>query len=128
MTMTKKVLCCEANKTPDGKYLILQINQKPFDVAEGFFWVDADDSIDDHNYYIKESNSFEPVPPRQNSAEENKAMAKRWLTATDWSQLPDVGLANVAEFAAYRAILRDIVKNPIAGNDVLPIAPDEVWL
>lgn len=128
MKMTKKVLCCEANKTPDGKYLILQINLKDHPVADGFFWVDADDSINDFYYYDKESNSFEPMPPPVKSAEENKAAAKRWLAATDWTQLPDVGLANVDDFIAYRAILRDVVKNPVAGNDVIPIAPDEVWV
>jgi hypothetical protein len=55
-----------------------------------------------------------------------KSEAKTRIAATDWSVLPDVGLANVAAFEAYRATLRGLIKNPVA-DPVWPIEPEPVW-
>lgn len=52
--------------------------------------------------------------------------AKQLISATDWSVLTDVGLANVSEFVAYRAALRDLIKNPVV-DPVWPTEPQPVW-
>lgn len=52
--------------------------------------------------------------------------AKVRIAATDWSVLPDVGLANVAEFQSYRATLRALILNPVA-NPSWPTEPTPVW-
>ena len=55
-----------------------------------------------------------------------KAKAKRLIAACDWSVLPDVGLANKADFEAYRATLRGLIVNPVA-DPVWPTEPEAVW-
>lgn len=55
-----------------------------------------------------------------------KAEAKKRIAATDWSVLPDVGLANVAAFETYRAALRELIKNPVA-DPVWPTEPEPIW-
>lgn len=55
-----------------------------------------------------------------------KDEAKKRIAATDWSVLPDVGLANVAAFEAYRAALRELIKNPVA-DPVWPTEPQPIW-
>lgn len=55
-----------------------------------------------------------------------KTEAKKRIAATDWSVLPDVGLANTAEFETYRAALRELIKNPVA-EPVWPTEPEPVW-
>lgn len=55
-----------------------------------------------------------------------KDEAKVRIAATDWSVLSDVGLANVSEFVAYRATLRELIKNPVV-DPVWPTEPTPVW-
>lgn len=55
-----------------------------------------------------------------------KAEAKKLIAASDWSVLPDVGITNVAEFEAYRASLRALIKNPVA-EPTFPTEPQPVW-
>ena len=55
-----------------------------------------------------------------------KAQAKTLIAATDWAVLPDVGLANVSDFTAYRATLRALILNPVA-DPVFPTEPQPVW-
>ena len=55
-----------------------------------------------------------------------KAQAKALLAASDWSVLPDVGLANSAEYVTYRGILRGLVIQPQANPD-FPTEPTPVW-
>lgn len=55
-----------------------------------------------------------------------KDEAKKRIAATDWSVLPDVGLANVAAFETYRAALRELIKNPVA-DPVWPTEPQPIW-
>lgn len=55
-----------------------------------------------------------------------KDKAKFLLSQTDWAVLPDVGLANVAEYVAYRTTLRNIVKNPVA-DVVFDTIPEPIW-
>lgn len=58
--------------------------------------------------------------------EETKTKAKVLIAATDWSVLQDVGLSNVSDFVAYRASLRDLIKNPVA-NPSWPTEPQPIW-
>ena len=55
-----------------------------------------------------------------------KTKAKELIAAVDWAVLPDVGLANVADFTAYRATLRALILNPVA-DPVFPTEPQPVW-
>ena len=54
------------------------------------------------------------------------AQAKYLIAQADWSVLPDVGLANVSDFTAYRATLRHLILNPVA-DPVWPTEPTPVW-
>ena len=54
------------------------------------------------------------------------SQAKSLLQSSDWSALPDVDLANKAEFVAYRATLRNLVLNPVT-EPVFPTTPTPVW-
>lgn len=55
-----------------------------------------------------------------------KQKAKSLLAASDWSQLPDVGLANTVDYVTYRGILRGYVTQPQV-NPVWPVEPTPVW-
>lgn len=55
-----------------------------------------------------------------------KGHAKALIAAADWAVLPDVGLANVSDFTAYRATLRALILNPVA-DPVFPTEPQPVW-
>lgn len=68
-----------------------------------------------------------PPPPEPPTAEENKETASRLLYETDYTQLPDVNIANKDEFAAYRAVVREIATNPTAGFIEWPVKPQTVW-
>jgi hypothetical protein len=64
----------------------------------------------------------------------NKNEATKRLAATDWVNQPDVydpantpHLTNRDAFVAYRAQIRDIAVNPIAGNLTWPVEPTAVW-
>lgn len=56
-----------------------------------------------------------------------KEKAKQLLAKSDWSVLPDVGLANQDAFVFYRLNLRNLVKNPVA-NPVWEAEPTPIWL
>lgn len=58
--------------------------------------------------------------------EATKGEAKLRIAASDWSVLPDVGLANQAAFVAYRADLRSLITNPVA-NPSWPVEPQPIW-
>jgi hypothetical protein len=62
----------------------------------------------------------------QAKKDECKEKAKLLLAATDWSQLPDVGLKNSADFVYYRGILRGYATQPVVGPD-WPVEPTPVW-
>jgi hypothetical protein len=62
----------------------------------------------------------------QDTLDQCKDEAKKRIATTDWSVLPDVGISNTAEFEAYRAALRELIKNPVA-DPVWPTEPEPVW-
>lgn len=55
-----------------------------------------------------------------------KAQAKALLAQSDWAVLPDVGLANAADYVTYRGILRGYVTQPQVSPD-FPTIPEPVW-
>jgi hypothetical protein len=74
------------------------------------------------------------VPPPPPDATLNKAAAERRLAATDWVNQPDVydpainpHLTNRDAFISYRAAVRAIAVNPVAGNLNWPTEPAPVW-
>lgn len=58
--------------------------------------------------------------------EATKGEAKLRIAATDWAVLPDVGLANVDAYVAYRATLRGLITSPVA-NPSWPTEPQPIW-
>jgi hypothetical protein len=55
-----------------------------------------------------------------------KQQAKRLLTESDWSALPDVGLVNSEDFIAYRAQVRSLMIMPVEDPE-WPTKPTAVW-
>ena len=77
---------------------------------------------------------YVPPPPYVPSAEENKRKATQLLQQTDWVNQPDVidtsltpHLLNHSEFITYRSALRGIAVNPVGGDIIFPIKPQEQW-
>jgi cupin superfamily acireductone dioxygenase involved in methionine salvage len=72
-----------------------------------------------------------PIPPAPPTPEEiqasNKEAAEILLNESDFTQLPDVNLANKQDWADYRAQVREIAKNPPTTPVVFPIAPPLIW-
>lgn len=77
-----------------------------------------------------------PPPPPPPTAEQNKQTAIILLSQTDWTALPDVAdplksnpyLANANQFNTYRNAVRQIAVNPVAGELVWPVLPQEQWV
>lgn len=97
----------------------------PTDIPEGYFphW-------NGDEWVMQERNppSPPPVPPTEAEVLAMvRAQAKSLLAASDWSMLPDVNIANKAEFESYRAVLRSIMTNPML-NPVWPVEPTTIWL
>jgi len=65
-----------------------------------------------------------PVPPTP--TEECYIIACGLLSATDWTQISNCGLLNVAAFTAYRAAVRQYAINPV-DNPTWPVKPTEQW-
>ena len=75
---------------------------------------------------LDEVNAEIAIQEQQAPLDACKAQAKTLIAATDWAVLPDVGLANVSEYTAYRATLRQLILNPVA-SPVWPTEPTPVW-
>lgn len=67
-----------------------------------------------------------PAPTPEELASVNETKAKDLLVASDWTQLPDVNLANQAEWDSYRQELRLIATNPTP-DPTWPIMPPVIW-
>ena len=65
-----------------------------------------------------------PVPLTPTEQCYNTACA--FLTATDWTQIPNSTLLNVAAFATYREQVRQYALNPVT-DPVWPTKPTEQW-
>lgn len=75
--------------------------------------------------------AIETAPPPEPTFEEKlfaqQEQAKQLLLASDWAVLPDVGLANQAEWVAYRAALRVIATTQTELVTSFPTQPQAVW-
>ena len=67
-----------------------------------------------------------PAPTPEQIIANNEAKAKELLADSDWSQLPDVNLANQSDWDVYRQALRVIATNPTV-DPVWPTEPQVVW-
>ena len=65
-----------------------------------------------------------PVPPTPTEVCYNTACTL--LSETDWTQIPNSTLVNVAAFATYREQVRQYAINPIA-NPTWTVKPTEQW-
>lgn len=82
-------------------------------------------------YYVVWSNqTFDWVDTRspaeidQIAADSAKNIRNILLLESDWTQLPDVTLANRAEWVTYRQALRDITDQPGFPNNIIwPVSP-----
>lgn len=108
--------------TPDGKPQNEPIEAiDPFQLAIDA-WTLADTEAN------KPIDPVEPVEPQPPTAEQNKAIASNLLRETDWTQLSDVNIVNAGDYVVYRALLREIVINPVSGELTWPIKPETVWI
>lgn len=111
---------------------VSQIENDTFIVIEPYFWVECTETCKVGMIYKDgEFVNYTPPPP---VADQNKSTAISLLIATDWVTFPDVvntsitpHLLNQDEFIEYRRQLRTISLDPVDGNLVWPIKPDEKW-
>ena len=75
--------------------------------------------------WLADGNTPEPADNHWPSF--NKQRASDLLAESDWTQLPDAGLSNAAEFKEYRAKLRVIAIDPPATLIEWPDRPRSVW-
>lgn len=69
-----------------------------------------------------------PVPPTPKQIQDlNKEAAEVLLNKSDFTQLSDVNLTNKADWATYRAQVREIAINPPTELAVFPVAPPLSW-
>lgn len=67
-----------------------------------------------------------PPPTEEQLILRAKHQAEQALQESDWAVLPDVPLANKAEWEVYRAALRSIVITPTP-DPVWPTKPSSIW-
>ena len=108
------------------KNKICQINDQEFPVAQPLYWVDCPDNIT--TQYMYDGEQF--VSP-----EDENMLADAWnqlraernglLRSSDWTQLPDVDLAEQKQaWINYRQALRELPNNTIDPlNPVWPTRP-----
>lgn len=110
----------------DENGIVVQVEQQEFGIASPCFWVDCPDNIVAYQFTYS-NGQFTPIVIPSSTAEQNKQQAEGRLLDSDWSVLPDVNLANKAEWETYRAALRDIARNPQEGNLDWPTKPQSIW-
>jgi hypothetical protein len=111
----------------DENGIVAQVEQQEFGVAPPCFWVDCPDNIVAYQFTYS-NGQFIPIIIAPPTTEQNKTFAEERLLDSDWSVLPDVNLANKAEWETYRAALRNIARNPQEGNLNWPAKPQSVWV
>lgn len=67
-----------------------------------------------------------PPPTTEQIITQNEAKAKKLLADSDWTQLPDVPLANKNDWETYRTSLREIATHPTL-DPVWPVKPSVIW-
>lgn len=86
-------------------------------------WVTSALVVWEQAKYVEENP---PAPTPEQLAKAYEKDAKELLLKSDWSQLPDINLANKAEWDTYRNALRDIATNPTATPN-WPVKPEVIW-
>jgi hypothetical protein len=92
------------------------------DAYSGLDWMDAVQACPTEDEINAEITRLDGIYP----LDACKREAKKRIADTDWSVLPDVDLANKAEFEAYRATLRSLIVTP-ALDPQWPVEPEPVW-
>jgi hypothetical protein len=103
--------------TPAAKWML---NGNSYSGLEWLDTVQTKPTEQEVNAEIARLNAEEPFTACKNTA-------KKLIAESDWAVLPDVGISNGSEFVAYRATLRELIKNPVA-NPVFPAVPQAVWI
>jgi len=111
----------------DENKVVAQVEQQEFGVSPPCFWVDCPDNIVAYQFTYN-NGQFTPIANPYPTAEKNKTLAEQRLLNSDWTVLPDVNLANKAEWETYRAAVRAIARNPQEGNLNWPTKPQNVWV
>jgi hypothetical protein len=114
----------------DGYIVIFQYNPetlKPFNSEEQAIAYSQSTKL----YFINPNPEIIVNP----TALDNKNKARQLLLESDWVTLIDVTdtttfpyLANQEDYLIYRAALRAIVVNPVAGDMIFPVKPTSVWV
>lgn len=119
--------------TPDtfAKYVakaLMNLRPGAFWSVSGAYQYNDIDWTDEHQSKPTEQEIAQEIEviQQQEPLDKCKAIAKELIAKSDWSALPDVGLANQSEFIAYRAALRALIINPVA-DPVFPTEPTPVW-
>jgi len=113
----------------DENGIVVQVEQQEFGIAPPCFWVECADNVTAYKFKY-ENGIIVSIPepaPKPTTAEQNEVKAKQKLNRSDWAVLPDVSLANKSEWEAYRAILRNIARNPQDGDVNWPTEPQSIW-
>jgi hypothetical protein len=92
------------------------------DLYSGLDWMDQVQTCPTEEEINAEITRLDGIYP----LEACKREAKKRIADTDWSVLPDVGLANKADFEAYRAALRSLIVTPVL-DPQWPVEPEPVW-
>lgn len=77
---------------------------------------------DEKDYETK----YPPAPTPEEMVADNEHKAKTLLRMSDWTQLPDVPLANKGDWETYRIALREIATQPTP-DVVWPVEPLIIW-
>lgn len=89
----------------------------------GIQWLSPEITKPTEEEVINEIARLESLAPLEACKKEAKALIAR----VDWAVLPDVGISNGAEFVTYRAVLRELIKTPVA-NPTFPTEPQPIWI
>lgn len=112
-----------------GLYKVKLVPKPGGDIAHDVF-EGSPELVDDQwvqTWQIVEATPEVVAQREEEARQQNKAQATQLLTETDWSQMPDVNLANQDEFTAYRALLRELAVNPPVTTPSWPSKPNAVW-
>lgn len=109
------------------EYKLIQDSSSVIRMSDMACIPDDPDNSDWIAYQAWLAEGFKPLPFDDVSMALNKQKAKELLAESDWTQIPDSGLANVEEFATYRTKLRQIAINPPSGVAPWPEKPNNIW-
>lgn len=118
-----------------ARYVILDSNNVIENTAEADSALESNWHLVEDSFEGEEGDTYVPSTSTLTrktvtyTVEEAGVEAVARLAATDWTQLPDVGLTtdNVIEWRTHRTALRAIAKSPTA-NPTWPTEPTEEYV